>query len=97
MGYLDKLYRPENIIGYTGDLAANPSVYFCSPSTGVDGAPKTTQVRGNMQILFLNGHMSQAHSDATNVGREKVYESWSYSIMNAGSEHDDSGLIKKPG
>ncbi|BFM12561.1 hypothetical protein R50072_27140 [Simiduia litorea] len=94
MAYMDHLYRPENIIGYSGVLTSNPTVYFCAPSTGQNGLPKTTLVGKNQQILFLNGHITQAHDDPRNIGREKVCESWSYSIMNAGKEHDDSGLIK---
>ncbi len=94
MGYMDRLYRSENIIGYTGDLQNNPTVYFFSPSSDVNGQPKTKLVGQNNQILFLNGHITQAHDIANNVGREKVVESWSYSIMNAGPEHDTSGLIK---
>ena len=95
MGYMDKLYRVENIIGYTGNLQNNPTVYFFSPSTDVNGQPKTQLVGKNNQILFLNGHITQAHDIADNVGRELVVESWSYSLMNAGPEHDDSGLIKQ--
>ena len=94
MGYMDKLYKPENIIGYTGDLQNNPTVYFLTPSTNVNGQPKTKLVGKVNQILFLNGHITQAHGEATNIGREKVIESWSYSIMNAESKHDNTGLIK---
>jgi len=94
MGYCDTVYRPDNIIGYTGDLNRDPTVYFRATSTDEDGSPNTKQVGNNMQILFLHGHITQAHPTPTNIGREMVVESWSYSIMNAGAEHDDSGLIE---
>ncbi len=32
MGYRDDFYVAENIIGYTGDVGSNPSVYFRSGS-----------------------------------------------------------------
>ena len=95
MGYMDSLYRRENIIGYTGDINNNPTVYFFAVSPGRDGLPKTKRVGNSQKILFLNGHITQAHDEASNVGREVVTESWSYSIMNAGPQHDDSGLIKE--
>lgn len=60
----------------------------------MDGQPKVKLVGENIQILFLNGHITQAHDKPTNVGREKVIESWSYCIMNVGPEHDTSELIK---
>ena len=94
MGYMDRLYRKEHIIGYTGELSSNPTVYFCAPSTDESGSPLTTQVGNNMQILFLHGHITQIHDIQNNIGREQVFESWSYSIMNAGPEHDTTGLIK---
>ncbi|NNF17629.1 MAG: hypothetical protein HKN70_12875 [Gammaproteobacteria bacterium] len=91
---MDRLYRTEHIIGYTEGVAGEPTVYFCAPSTDASGSPKTTRVGKNDQILFLNGHITQTHDNNDNIGREKVVESWSYSLMNAGSELDDSGLIK---
>jgi len=30
MGYRDDFYKPENIVGYTGRLGVNPTVYFAS-------------------------------------------------------------------
>ena len=95
MGYMDSLYRPEHILGYTGDINNNPTVYFFAPSPGKNGLPKTTRVNNSQKVLFLSGHITQAHSDANNVGRDQVIESWSYSLMNAGSQHDSSGLIKQ--
>jgi len=95
MGYMDSFYRTENIIGYTGDLNKNPTVYFFAQSPGENGLPKTTQVGNSQKVLFLNGHITQAHNIAKNIGRDQVIESWSYSLMNASSQHDSSGLIKK--
>ncbi len=82
MGYCDYLYRPDNIIGYSGDLNNNPTVYFVTESRDENGAIKTKQVGDVSQILFLNGHITQAHGQANNIGRELVTESYSYSIMN---------------
>lgn len=86
MGYCDRLYRRENIIGYTGNLDANPTVYFVTESRNDKGGLKTTVVNDVTQILFLNGHITQAHSNKKNVGREKVKESYSYSLMNVGPD-----------
>ena len=96
MGYCDYLYKKENIIGYTGELDNNPTVYFMSESRDVNGNLKTQTVRGVAQILFLNGHITQAHREQSNIGRERVKESYSYSIMNVGPEmihnFDEPGL-----
>lgn len=50
--YRANFYVPENIIGYTGALHENPTVYF------QDGAEF--------------GHITQAHDNAWNIGREPV-------------------------
>jgi len=95
MAYCDLLYRPGNIIGYTGDVDNDPTVYFCTPSTEDDGSVRTTQVGDNMQILFLHGHITQNHPKQKNIGREKAFESWSYSIMNVGPEYEATGSIEE--
>ena len=86
MGYYDQLYRRDNIIGYSGQLNNNPTVYFMTESRDEKGSLKTKTVGGVAQILFLNGHITQHHNDASNIGREKVKESYSYSIMNVGAD-----------
>ena len=82
MGYCDVLYRKQNIIGYSGNLNNAPTVYFATESRNKNGSLRTKQVKGVNQILFLNGHITQAHSSKNNVGRELAKESFSYSIAN---------------
>lgn len=86
MGYCDLLYRRENIIGYTGNLDINPTVYFVTESRDEKGGLNTKNVKGVDQILFLNGHITQDHPNKKNKGREQVTESYSYSIMNVGAD-----------
>ncbi len=86
MGYCDILYRRENIIGYTGNLDSNPTVYFVTESRDDKGGLKTKDVNGVAQILFLNGHITQDHPNKKNKGREVATESYSYSIMNVGPD-----------
>ena len=86
MGYCDYLYKRENIIGYSGDLKSNPTVYFLTESRDEQGNIKTQTVKGVAQILFQNGHITQSHPNQNNIGREKMQESYSYSIMNAGAD-----------
>ncbi len=50
--YRCDFYQAENIIGYTGNLGNNPTVYFHKDDE--------------------YGHITQAHGDASNVGREEV-------------------------
>lgn len=62
MGYRDDFYIAPNIIGYTGNLAAQASIYF----------------RQGTEF----GHITQAHPDGWNVGREKVRDNPNYEIVN---------------
>lgn len=97
MGYCDYLYRRENIIGYTGDINNNLTVYFATESRDVHGGVKTKNVNGLAQVLFLNGHITQRHPDKGNVGRELVTESYSYTISNVGADKIDGfdeGILK---
>lgn len=87
MGYRDDFYTKDNILGYTGKLDDNPTVYFADAGRM---NPKTVKVGGRDQVVVSFGHITQAHDIATNVGREQVDESWSYSIHNIvenGHEH----------
>ena len=86
MGYFDALYRPDNIIGHTGNIDDNPTVYFFTESRDVNGGLKTKRVERVDQILFLNGHITQHHNTEGNIGRELVMESYSYSMMNVSAE-----------
>lgn len=51
-------YTYENVIGYTGDLSGDSTVYFKK----VDGG----------RVKF--GHITQVHSASGNIGREAVFE-----------------------
>jgi hypothetical protein len=79
MGYRDDFYKEENILGYTGKLGSNPTVYFADAG-GVN--PKLQQVGDKQKVVVQFGHITQAHDDPTNVGRERVREAYSYSICN---------------
>ena len=79
MGYRDDFYKEENILGYTGQLGSNPTVYFADAG-GVN--PKLQQVGDKQKVVVQFGHITQAHDDSTNVGRERVREAFSYSICN---------------
>jgi hypothetical protein len=52
MAYRPDFYTADNIIGYTGDIDNNPTVYFLTD--------------------LEYGHITQAHRDTDNVGREEV-------------------------
>jgi hypothetical protein len=69
MGYRDDFYVEDNIIGYTGDVQSNPTVYF-----------KATCRDDHKKITF--GHITQAHGEAGNVGREPVRNSATYAVFN---------------
>src|SRR5215218_5752828 len=87
MGYRDDFYTKDNILGYTGKLQDNPTVYFADAGRM---NPKTVKVNGKEQVVVTYGHITQAHDMPTNVGRERVDESYSYSIHNVkenGEEH----------
>lgn len=58
MRYCDRLYRPDNINGYTGDINNNPTVCFATESRDKDGNLKLkTLVRG-APVLFHNDHIT---------------------------------------
>ena len=61
MAYGDFLYKRDNIIGYTGNLKKNPTVYFVREAQNAQGGVKVTRVGDRTQILFLNGHITQHH------------------------------------
>lgn len=79
MGYRDDFYTKDNILGYTGTLEDNPTVYFADAG-GIN--PRTVKVGGKDKVLVSFGHITQVHEIATNVGRERVGESYSYTIAN---------------
>jgi len=55
-GYRDDFYVPENIIGYTGKLGENPTIYF--------------EKREDGKVTF--GRITQQHGNPKNVGREMI-------------------------
>jgi len=65
MPYRADFYIPENIIGYTGRIDDNPTVYFM---TGPAHGPNEY------------GHITQAHQIGPNEGREEVQRSTQYEI-----------------
>jgi len=65
MPYRPDFYIPENIIGYTGRIDDNPTVYFM---TGPAHGPNEY------------GHITQGHRIGPNEGRERVYRSAQYEI-----------------
>ncbi|MEO0912673.1 MAG: hypothetical protein AAFY59_06765 [Pseudomonadota bacterium] len=67
MGYRDDFYCPQNIIGWTGDLYGEPTVYF------------RRVLRGDL-VEF--GRITQAHQRQNNVGRGRVRNSCGYQIDN---------------
>ena len=79
MGYRDDFYKKDNILGYTGDLMKDPTVYFADAG-GLN--PNTVDVDGRTQVLVSFGRITQVHPHEDNVGRGKVHECYSYSISN---------------
>ena len=84
MGYKDEFYKEDNIIGYTGHLLRDPTVYFFE--SGImyltTGMPKTINIHGKDQILLMFGHITQKYSNSDYLRRERVRKSYSYSICN---------------
>jgi hypothetical protein len=74
MGYRDDFYKKDNILGYTGDLMKDPTVYFADAG-GLN--PKTVDVDGRTQVLVSFGRITQDHPHKNNIGRGKVHECYS--------------------
>lgn len=84
MSYRSDFYIPENIIGHTGDIDLNPTVYFL---TGPAQGPNEY------------GHITQAHDFGANVGREDVQRSAQYEIRvgaQGNLEEWDNGVCVHP-
>lgn len=81
MGYEDDFYKKENILGYTGKIKEDPTVYFASASGD------TEDVNDRQQLLTKFGHITQYHDQENNIGRELVRECYSYSICNDDSQY----------
>ncbi len=75
MGYRDDFYTADNIIGYTGDINNNPTVYFRSEKDG--------------EVTF--GRITQEHKDDFNVGREEVRKAKDYDLKDAWVHHEGKG------
>lgn len=65
MAYRADFYIPQNIIGFTGDVNNNPTVYL-----------KTGPAFGPNEY----GHITQGHGVGPNVGREEVHRSAKYEM-----------------
>lgn len=61
-------YQPQNIIGHTGNIDSNPTVYYLE--------------KGAKKQRF--GHITTAHKTADNVGKEKVHASRDYKMTHDG-------------
>jgi hypothetical protein len=84
VSYRADFYIPENIIGYTGEIDNNPTVYFM---TGPAHGPNEY------------GHITQGHQIGPNEGREAVRRSTQYEIrVGAGGnlEEWDGGQCIHP-
>jgi hypothetical protein len=79
MGYRDDFYIKDNILGYTGTIGKDPTVYFADAG---GTAPRLAKVNGKDHVLVTFGHITQFHDIADNIGRGAVMESTSYSIYN---------------
>ena len=66
MGYRDDFYIAENIVGYSGSLHINPTVYFISN----DGGSRTF------------GRITQDHGNKLNVGRNATRSHDDYVVEN---------------
>lgn len=66
MGYRDDFYVSDNIIGYTGDILAEASVYF------------QKNAGGNRSF----GRITQDHDHKLNIGRNTVRTTTDYVIEN---------------
>ena len=66
MGYRDDFYTTDNIIGYTGNLQANATVYF--------------QKNDGRERSF--GRITQDHDLKLNIGRNKVRTTTDYVVEN---------------
>jgi hypothetical protein len=82
MGYRDDFYIPENIVGYTGNIDNQPTVYF-------------QRIEDNGTISF--GHITQYWYDSDfgrcsspNVGREEVRNAADYIIGNVQGRMEES-------
>lgn len=69
MSYRNDFYTKENIIGYTGDLRKNPTVYFL-------------EVDAHDHNLKSFGRITQFHEMPERIGREFVFQSKNYHYGN---------------
>ena len=86
MPYRNDFYIRENIIGYTGNLHNNPTVYF---SNKLGKNLETISIDGVDENLIVFGHITQEHDEADNIGRMKLRQSYSYQIINSKNEDNE--------
>ncbi|MBD9358720.1 hypothetical protein [Methylomonas albis] len=80
MGYCDKFYIKENIIGYTGDLRGIKFTVYFADAGGLN--PDIVEIDGRQQVLVRFGRITQDHRHKDNIGRGEVHECYSYTIFN---------------
>jgi hypothetical protein len=80
MSYRSDFYIPENIIGYTGHVDRNPTVYFRNLLTQEFG-----HITQNWNDDFFGMVLSP------NVGRETVHVDPTYTIVNTGGHCVETG------
>lgn len=66
IGFMGNFYIKENIIGYTGNIDKDPTVYFMR----------------EVEAGFESGHITQDHDYMYNIGRTTVLTSNFYNIFN---------------
>lgn len=82
MGYRDDFYISDNIIGYTGNVHEDPTVYFAEMH--FDGE----------RVIF--GHITQSHPTRSNIGREMLRASKDYEIDNMDFGNGPVGVENMP-
>ena len=97
MAYRSDFYKPENIIGYTGNIKVNPTVYFrTGQKPGIQEYGHITQAHDMGKRLTKTG---QVLTEGANVGREEVRSSTTYEMKAAADgalEEWDNGQCIHP-
>ena len=76
MGYRDDFYTKDNIVGYTGDIANNPTVYFMTEKDGI-------KTYGRITLNYPK--------DKKNEGRELVRSRKDYTRKNLSVHKENVG------
>lgn len=86
--YAPNFYVNDNVIGYTGNLGANPTIYYFSRTGNMCFCNwlSSPALIGGVHGRGEFGHVTMDHGCPCNVGRERVYERI-YAIVN----HESNG------